>query len=167
MKTYAKRIVSLMVSLFLLVSSVSVGFTAFAAEEIVSLTNKGSETIVKNDAEIGTATHYEYTWGPVINWEELQALASEGTQELNFKNAESRIYTHQGNGAYTASSPNTSIDKIFGNGIKDKGDGTYEYKCDNGQVFSAEMADVYACSNNPTHTEECDKSCAKNNDFLV
>ena len=101
MKFISRKIVSLLVSLFLLVSSMSVGFTAFAAEP-TTLYSIGSDAIVKNDAEIGTATHYDYLWNPEKNWEELIGLASEGALELNHKTISSATNIHQ---AQTASTP--------------------------------------------------------------
>ena len=162
MKFISRKIVSLLVSLFLLVSSMSVGFTAFAAE-VTSMANMGSEAIVKNDAQIGTATYYNYTtWGPQANWDDLKSLASEGTEKLPHKSATSTLYTKGGNGQYTyADTTSNSMQDVL------KVNGPWEgdkqtYKCDQGASFNYEMKDVFACSNNTTHID-CDGSCAKKN----
>ena len=151
-----------MVSLLLIASSMSVGFTAFAAEG-TSLVNWGSEAIVKNDAEIGTATHYDNYWNPQKNWEAVHALAGDGEDvaKLNFKNVGSAIHTHTGSGVYT-STPSASYKMILEkNGVKDNGDGSYSYVCESGTFFSAEVKTLYSCSNADTHAEgeDCDSSC--------
>ena len=158
-----KRYIAFLISVLLLASSMSVGFTAFAAE-LTSLNGMCMEDIQKNDANIGTATHYEYQWNPAKNWEELQSLASEGTAELNFKNIESAIHTHTGDGVYTSKASESYKKVTEVNGLGADGN---SYKCDNGTFFSAEVQTLYSCSNAATHAEGCDGTCTSRADVVT
>lgn len=162
MAKQTKRIVSLLVAALLVASSLTVGFSAFAAEP-TTLTNIGTEAIVKGDSEIGTATHYDYQWNPQKNWDELIGLASEGALELNHKTVSSATNIHQGNGVYT-SNPNNSYKSILElNGVG----ADNSYACGCGANFAAEFSNLYSCSNRTTHAEGCDGSCTKTNTIVT
>ena len=107
----AKRIVSLLVAALLVASSLTVGFSAFA-EEITTLDVKGTEAIMMGDIQVGTATHYEFQWNPQKNWEELNAMGSEGANLLTPITSESAIHTRNFDGSYT-STPSNSMTKLL------------------------------------------------------
>lgn len=123
MAKQVKRISAILLSILMIASTLSVGFTASAEETTVTpLTalNGDPVAIMDGETQIGEANYYKYDYKPANSQAFLDSLYTEGSSKLSLVAPTTTLHKKLADGSYkTSDSSANSGSDIFNNYLYD------------------------------------------------